>query len=123
MQIRAIPVLALLAAAACGSEPSAPTPQTTTFFVFSTFASPNITVRLNGQTIGTLTKQPAASANCSDLTTAAASGAALSFVARLGTHYDLTWDYGNGKTGSESFTVDSDMVSSECLWEPIDAPQ
>jgi hypothetical protein len=121
--ITLFPSLALLASSGCASDPSIPTPQTTPLFVYTTFANPNVTVRVNGQVLGTLTKQATATGDCTQLTQGVAAGAVLTFTARLGQQYAITWDYGGGKTGSDQLDATADVIASECLIEPIDPPQ
>jgi hypothetical protein len=121
--MRPIVLLALVLAVGCDSSPSAPTPQSSPLFVYTTFANPNVTVRVNGTVLGTLTKQATVTSDyCGSLTQGVAAGSVVMFTARLGQQYAITWDYGNGKTGSDSLDATAEVISSQCLGEPIDAP-
>ena len=118
--MRAIALLAVAFAIGCNSDAAAPTPQTSPLFVFTTFANPNVTVRVNGQVLGTLTRQATTTTNCTQLAQGVAAGSVLMFTARLGQQYTIAWDYGNGKTGNDQLDATADVVASECLIEPID---
>jgi hypothetical protein len=121
--MRAIALVALVVAVGCNSEPTLPAQQTTPLFVFATFANPNVAVTVNGQVLGTLTKQATATADCTQLTQGVSTGSVLTLTIRVGQHYDVSWDFGGGKVGADQFDATADVVASECLIEPIDAPQ
>lgn len=121
--MRAFAIFALIAAIGCNGDATAPTPQNSPLFVYTTFANPNVTVRVNGTILGTLTRQAAVTTDyCTSLTQGVAAGTVLMFTARLGQQYAITWDYGNGITGSDQLDATADVVASQCLLEPIDAP-
>lgn len=119
--MRAIALFGLAFAIACNGDAAAPTPQTSPLFVYTTFTNPNVTVRVNGQVLGILTRQATTTSGCAQLAQGVTAGSVLMFTARLGQQYTIAWDYGNGKAGSDQLDATADVVASECLIEPIDA--
>lgn len=113
----ALPVLAAGCVVRNGNEPT-----TTTLYVYATFANPTVTVKLNGQALGSITRQYTGGDDCPSLSHVVTDGTMLHFTVQLGQTYSIVWDYGNGRTDSDNLPATSDVVESPCLIEPIAAP-
>jgi hypothetical protein len=117
----AVPALAA-AASGCivknGTEPTQ-----ATLYVFADFASPNVSVKVNGQTLGQLTRQFTGDiGDCASMGAVVTPGTMLHQTIRLNQTYDIEWDYGNGKTDHAELSATTDVIDSVCPFAQIPSP-
>lgn len=113
-------LLAFSFAAGCVRDTGVPT--STTFYVYATFANPNVTVKVNGQPLGSLTRQYTGGDDCPSLSHVVTDGTMLHFTVQLGQTYEVAWTYSSGQNDADDLAVTSDVVSSPCVFEAITAP-
>jgi hypothetical protein len=117
----AAPALAALAAGCIVKNGTEPT--TATLFVFANFANPNVSVKVNGQTLGQLTRQFTGDVgDCASMGAVVTPGTMLHETIHLNQTYDVEWDYGNGKTDQVELPATSDVIDSSCPFAQIPAP-
>jgi hypothetical protein len=98
-------------------------PTTTTLYIFANFANPNVTVKVNGQSLGQLTRQYTGSIqDCASLAAVVTPGTMLHTTLHLGTTYEIQWDYGNGMSDADDLPANSDVIETPCPVELIPAP-
>lgn len=115
-----VPALVLLAPGCVVRNGTEPTK--TTLYVFADFANPNVTVRLNGQALGALTRQYTGATDCASLSHVVTTGTMLHFDVQLGQTYEIAWAYGDGRSDADNLAATSDVVEEPCVFEPIQAP-
>jgi hypothetical protein len=96
--------------------------QSTTLFIFANFANPNVTVKINGQTLGQLTRQYSGGIDCASFGAVVTAGAMLRATLELGQTYDIEWSYNDGRSDRDELAVTSDVIDSPCPFEEIGAP-
>jgi hypothetical protein len=97
-------------------------PTSTALYVYATFANPNVTVKVNGQPLGSLSRQYTGGDDCPSLSHVVTDGTMLHFTVQLGQTYEIAWNYGNGQSDADDLAVTSDVVASPCIFEAIVAP-
>lgn len=121
LRIIAVPALAALASGCIvknGTEP-----KTATLYIFANFASPTVSVKVNGQPVGQLTRQFAGDiGDCGSMGAVVTPGTMLHQTIQLNQTYDIAWDYGNGKTDQVELSATSDVIDSGCPFAQIPAP-
>lgn len=96
--------------------------QQTTMFVFANFANPNVTVTINGQPLGQLSRQYTGGIDCASLNAVVTAGTMLRTTLELGNTYDIEWSYNDGRTDADNLAATSDVIASPCTFEQIGAP-
>jgi hypothetical protein len=120
-RIIAVPALAALASGCLVKNGTEPT--TATLYVFADFASPNVSVKINGQPLGQLTRQFTGDVgDCGSMGAVVTPGTMLKETIHLNQTYDIEWDYGNGKTDNAELSATSDVIQSSCPFAQIPAP-
>jgi hypothetical protein len=109
------------AALGCAGETS-PANNLTTLYIYADYALPNVSVSVNGKTLGTITQQYTGSLDCTVLSAKGLVDGVLAVTVSGGLHYDLSWIFSSGKVDSDSFDATEDFFSVPCLLEPITAP-
>lgn len=111
------------AAAALGCAGELPTSANrTTLYIYAPYASPNVTVAVNGQSLGTITQEYTGSLDCTVLPTKGSADGVFSVSVAGDQHYDVTWKYSNGTSGDDAFDATPEFFQSPCLLEDIPAP-
>jgi hypothetical protein len=118
---RLLPFALPALAGSCIVHDTSPSQQTT-LFVFANFANPNVTVKINGQTLGQLTRQYSGGIDCASFGAVVTAGTMLRTTLQLGQTYDIEWSYGDGRSDSDELAVTSDVIASPCPFEEIGAP-
>jgi hypothetical protein len=96
--------------------------QQTTLYIFANFTTPNVTVKVNGQTLGQLTRQYTGTIDCAAMAAAVTAGTMLRTTLQLGQSYDIQWSYGDGRSDSDELAATSDVIETPCPFEEIGAP-
>jgi len=121
LSIIVVPALAVLASGCVVKNGSEPT--TATLYVFANFTSPTVSVKVNGQTLGQLTRQFTGDiGDCGSMGAAVTPGTMLHQTIQLNQTYEIEWDYGNGTTDKVELSATSDVIDSGCPFAQIPAP-
>lgn len=96
--------------------------QQTTLYVFANFQNPNVTVKVNGQTLGALTRQYTSGNDCATMAAVVTAGTMLRTTLQLGQTYDIQWSYGDGRSDSDELAATLDVIETPCPFEEIGAP-
>jgi len=116
-----VPVLAALSSACIVKNGNEPT--TATLYVFADFASPNVSIKVNGQPLGQLTRQFVGDVgDCASMGAVVTPGTMLRQTIQLNQTYDIEWDYGNGQSDHAQLPATSDVIQSGCPFAEIPAP-
>ena len=94
----------------------------TTMFVFANFTNPNVTVKINGEALGQLTRQYTGATDCASMGAVVTAGTMLRTTLELGETYDIEWSYNDGHSDSDELAATSDVIETECPFEQIAAP-
>ena len=109
------------AAVGCAGENSL-SANLTTLYIYPEYASPNVTVSVNGISLGTITQQYTGSVDCTVLASKSIADGVVSVLVHGGTHYSINWTFSSGKTDADSFDATPEFFSVPCLLRAIDAP-
>ena len=115
------PLALVLGASSCIVHDSTASQQTT-LYVYAAFANPNVTVKINGQTLGQLTRQYTGSNDCPSMAAVSTAGTMLHTTLQLGQTYDIEWSYGDGRSDQDELPASSDVIDTPCPFEAIGAP-
>lgn len=116
-----VPAVAALAAGCIVRNGTEPT--TATLYVFANFANPNVSVKVNGQSLGQLTRQFTGDiGDCASMGAVVTPGTMLHETIHLNQTYEIEWDYGNGHTDQAELPATSDVIDSSCPFAQIPAP-
>jgi hypothetical protein len=96
--------------------------QKTTLYVYARFTNPAVTVTVNGQTLGQLTREYTGGNDCASLAAVVTPGTMFHTTVELGQTYDIEWNYGGGRSDRDELAATSDVIASPCLFEEIAAP-
>lgn len=119
--VKFVPVTLMMIAASCIVHDSTAS-QSTTLYVYAAFANPNVTVRVNGQALGQLTRQYTGGNDCASMAAVVTAGTMLRTTLQLGQTYEIQWDYGDGRSDRDDLAATTDVVETPCPFEAIGAP-
>jgi hypothetical protein len=109
------------AAVGCAGETS-PSDNRTTLYIYADYASPNVTVSVNGASLGTIVAQYTGAPDCTVLAGKGIADGVVSTPIAGGLHYAINWTFSSGKADADSFDATADFFAVPCLLEPIEAP-
>jgi hypothetical protein len=78
---------------------------------FRQFANPNVTVTINGQTLGQLTRQYTGATDCASMGGVVTPGTMLHTTLELGKTYDIEWNYNDSRSDADDLAAN---VGRDC---------